>query len=121
MNKSNEIYQKRINKVIEYTNNNLSKSSSLEELAAIAYISPFHFYRIFIAITRESIIFFANRLRLEKAARLLKLSKQPILDVAMDCGFSSAATFSRSFKQYFGISPSSYKRTGKIENSKICN
>ncbi len=117
---SNKIYQERINQVIDYVNEHLEKSFSLEELAAVACFSPYHFHRIFLAITGESINFFTNRVRLEKAARLLKLSTASLSGVAMDCGFSSPSTFSRSFKQYFGISPSVYKKKGVIENSKIC-
>ncbi len=119
MNKSADHYKHRINLVIDYVNVNLDKSFSLEELAGIAYFSPYHFHRIFLAVTGESVNFFTNRLRLEKAARLLKLSNHSISGVAMACGFSSPATFSRSFKQYFEISPSNYKRGAKIENSKI--
>ena len=119
MSKSNEIYRSRINKVIDYVNNNLNKSISLEELAAVAFFSPFHFHRIFVAVTGETVNNFTNRIRNEKAARLLKFSKKPISEISMECGFSSAATLSRLFKQYFEVSPSEYRKGGKIKNSKI--
>jgi AraC family transcriptional regulator len=119
MNKSNEIYRSRINKVIDYVNNNLNKSISLEELAAVAFFSPFHFHRIFVAVTGETVNNFTNRIRNEKAARLLKFSKKSISEISIECGFSSASTLSRLFKQYFGISPSEYRKGGKIKNSKI--
>ncbi len=118
--KSKIIYQQRINKVIDYLQQNLDKSVALKELAKIAHFSPFHFHRIFVAVTGQSVHFFTNRLRLEKSARLLKFANQSIADTAKDCGFSSPATFSRSFKSYYGIKPSLFKKTGKIENSKIC-
>ena len=63
MNKSNEIYRSRINKVIDYVNNNLHKPISLEELAAVAYFSPFHFHRIFVAVTGETVNNFTNEMR----------------------------------------------------------
>lgn len=119
MNKSSETYKRRINRVIDYVNNNLEKTISLEELASVAFFSPFHFHRIFLAVTGETVNYFTNRIRLEKTARLLKFSNHSVSDIAMTCGFSSLPTFSRAFKQYFGISPSSYRNTGKIENSKI--
>jgi len=119
MNKSNEIYRSRINKVIDYVNNNLNKSISLEELAAVAFFSPFHFHRIFVAVTGETVNNFTNRIRNEKAARLLRFSKKSISEISIECGFSSASTLSRLFKQYFGISPSAYRKGGKIKNSKI--
>src|ERR1700761_2735813 len=119
MNKSNEIYRSRINKAIDYVNDNLNKAISLEELAAVAYFSPFHFHRIFVAVTGETVNNFTNRIRNEKAARLLRFSKKSIAEIAIECGFSSPATLSRLFKQYFQVSPSAYRKGDKIKNSKI--
>lgn len=115
-----EIYTERINRVIEYVNNHLNESISLNQLAEVACFSSFHFHRIFTAVTGESVNFFTNRLRLEKAARLLKFSKDSITGIALSSGFSSSATFSRSFKQYFGITPNGYRKGEQIKNSKIC-
>lgn len=119
MNKANEIYKSRINKVIDYVNNNLDKSISLDELASVAFFSPFHFHRIFVAVTGETVNHFTNRIRLEKTARLLKFSEKSISEIAIECGFSSNATLSRLFKQYFGIPPSEYRNNTEIKNSKI--
>jgi len=119
MNNSNEIYRSRINKVIDYVNNNLEKPISLKELAAVAFFSPFHFHRIFVAVTGETVNNFTNRIRNEKAARLLKFSKKSIAAISIECGFSSASTLSRVFKQYFEISPGEYRKGGEIKNSKI--
>ena len=83
MNKSSETYRRRINRVIDYVNNNLEKTISLEELASVAFFSPFHFHRIFLAVTGETVNYFTNRIRLEKTARLLKFSKHPISGIAM--------------------------------------
>src|ERR1700761_5270784 len=102
MNKSNEIYRSRINKAIDYVNDNLNKAISLEELAAVAYFSPFHFHRIFVAVTGETVNNFTNRLRNEKAARLLEFPRQSISAISTECGFSSVSTLSRQFRQYFG-------------------
>jgi AraC family transcriptional regulator len=119
MNRSNEVYRSRINKVIDYVNNNVHKSISLDELAAVAYFSPFHFHRVFVAVTGETVNNFTNRIRNEKAARLLKFSKQSIAEIASACGFSSASTLSRQFKQYFETSPGAYRNGDAIKNSKI--
>ena len=119
MNRSTDIYRRRINQVIDYLNDNLNRSVSLEELASVAFFSSFHFHRIFVAMMSETVNTFTNRLRNEKAARLLKFSKKPISEIADDCGFSSTATLSRLFKQYFGVSPGRYRKGEKIKNSKI--
>jgi len=119
MNKSNELYKSRINQVIDYVNNNLDRSISLDELASVACFSPFHFHRIFVAVTGETINNFTNRMRNEKAARLLKFSKRSIAEISIECGFSSTSTLSRLFKQYFEVTPSEYRKGGQIKNSKI--
>lgn len=119
MNKSSIIYNQRINKVIDYVNSPLNKSFSIEELAAVANFSPFHFHRIFMAVTGETLNAFTNRVRLEKAARLLKFARRPIADIAYESGFSSPAIFSRAFKQYYGFSATAYRNGHPIENSKI--
>lgn len=119
MNKSTAIYQNRINQVIDYINSRLNQSFSIEELAGVAHFSPFHFHRIFLAITGETVNAFTNRVRLEKAARLLRFSKKSVADIAYETGFSSPAIFSRAFKQHFGFSASQYRNGAAIENSKI--
>jgi AraC family transcriptional regulator len=63
---------------------------------------------------------FTNRLRLEKAARLLRYSEQSLTDIALDCGFSSSATFSRAFRAGYETSPSQFRKSGEIKKSKIC-
>lgn len=119
MNKFNEVYKRRINKAIDYVNSNLDRSIPLTELASISFFSPFHFHRIFVAIMGESVNDFTNRMRLEKAAKMLTFSKRAISEIALECGFSSPATLSRSFKDHFGNSPSAYRKNGEIENRKI--
>jgi AraC family transcriptional regulator len=115
----NETYRHRIERVVEHINNNLNESLSLHQLAEIACFSPYHFHRIFVAVTGETVHSFTQRQRVEKAARLLKFSEQSVLHISLDVGFSSSATFSRSFKQYFGLSPSEFRKKGNLENSKI--
>ncbi|MGI9550515.1 MAG: AraC family transcriptional regulator [Aurantibacter sp.] len=114
------IYNQRINWVIEYIIAHLNESLPLDDLAEIACFSPFHFHRIFMALTGETVNNFTNRLRVEKAARLLKFSKKSISGIALECGYSSPSTFSRSFKHYFGATPNGFRKNGTIENSKIC-
>jgi AraC family transcriptional regulator len=120
MTSSTDIYRRRINQVIDHLNNNMDRSIALEELASVAFFSPYHFHRIFVAVMAETVNAFTNRLRNEKAARLLRFSQKSIAEIATECGFSSTATLSRLFKQYFGVSPGQYRKGEIIKNSKIC-
>ncbi|MCB1024475.1 MAG: AraC family transcriptional regulator [Acidobacteria bacterium] len=117
---SSHEYTKRIDRVIDHLRDHLDRQLKLEDLAKVGCFSKFHFHRIFRAMTGETLNDFTNRLRLEKAARLLKRTRQSATEIALECGFSSSATFSRSFTKAFGTSPTQYRKSGKLKNSKIC-
>ena len=116
----NNIYAQRIDRVIDYLRANLDRQVKLAELANVACFSDFHFHRIFRAVSGETLNTFTNRLRLEKAARLLRYSEQSLTDIALDCGFSSSATFSRAFRSAYDTSPRQFRKSGEIKKSKIC-
>jgi len=116
---ANSEYAQRIDRVIDYLRENLHRPVKLGELAHVACFSEFHFHRIFGAVSGETLNNFTNRLRLEKAARLLRYSDQNLTDIALDCGFSSA-TFSRAFRSAYDTSPSEFRKSAEIKKSKIC-
>jgi AraC family transcriptional regulator len=79
----------------------------------VAAFSAFHFHRIFTAITGETLFGFIQRRRLERAAGVLLTSAvRSVLDVALDHGFTSAATFARAFRARFGMSATEWRRGG---------
>jgi AraC family transcriptional regulator len=118
---ANSEYAQRINRVIDHIRENLDRPVKLEELAKVACFSEFHFHRIFGAVAGETLNSFTNRLRLEKAARLLRYSDQSLTNIALGCGFSSSATFSRAFRSGYETSPSRFRKSGgEIKKSKIC-
>ena len=108
-------YEKRVNRVIDHVRANLAEDLSLDRLAHVAAFSPFHFHRIFRAITNETLFAFIQRLRLERAAlALIHHPDESVLAVALDHGFSSAATFARAFRGHFGMSATTW-RTGGVQ------
>ena len=114
------IYQQRINAVIRYVRENLDSDLSLETLAQVASFSPFHFHRVFKAMTDETINELVVRLRLERAAALLRATPDlSITDAAFESGFTAVATFSRAFKKHFGLTASAWDRQSPLKNSKI--
>ncbi|MFN8440818.1 MAG: AraC family transcriptional regulator [Caldilineaceae bacterium] len=114
------LYQQRIDAVISYVRENLDAELSLETLAKVANFSPFHFHRIFKALTEETINDMVVRLRLERAASLLRGTPQlSVTDAAFVSGFNSVATFSRSFKKRYGVAASTWDRQTPLKNSKI--
>ena len=105
------IYEQRIFCVQDYITDNLDLELSTEKLARLAAFSPFHFHRIFKAIAGETLYDFIQRVRLEKSCIFLSLNhNMKITNIALDCGFSTPSAFSKAFKQYYGISPSDYRK-----------
>src|ERR1700722_8569261 len=116
---ANSEYAQRISRVIDYLRGNLDRQVKLKELARVACLSEFHFHRIFGAVAGETLNNFTNRLRLEKAARLLRYSSRSATEIALECGFSSSATFSRAFRAAYETAPSQFRKSGEIKKSKI--
>lgn len=117
---SQAYYHSRINKVIDYIDQHLAEQLDLDTLADVASFSRFHFHRIFRALVGESVGQYVSRLRVEQAARQLTYhSDKSITAIALDCGFSSSATFARAFKSTFGMSASEFRELGDEARSKI--
>jgi AraC family transcriptional regulator len=116
---ANGEYTRRIDRVIDFLRDNLDRPVKLKELARVACFSEFHFHRIFGAVAGETLKNFTSRLRIEKAARLLRFCNDSLTDIALECGFSSSATFSRAFRSSYDTSPSQFRKTGEIKKRKI--
>ena len=99
---------------MDFIDRNLEQPIELKDIAAVANFSPFHFHRIFTFLIGETPTDYIQRLRVEKAA--WKLQKDPfpsITEIAYSCGFGSTSLFCRTFKKYFGITPTQFSRTDK--------
>jgi AraC family transcriptional regulator len=106
-------YDRRVNAVIDHIRDHLADRLSLVGLARVAAFSPFHFARVFRAVTGERLFGFIQRQRIEKAAgALLHHPGRPVLEVALDHGFASAATFARAFRAHFGMSATQWRAGG---------
>ena len=84
---------------------------SLEELAAEACLSPYHFHRSFREVYGVTPHQHVQRLRLREAARFLKQTDLPIASVCAKSGFSSVPSFSTLFRSRFRMSPSRFRNS----------
>lgn len=115
----NEDYIKRINTILLFIDENLNSELSLEKVANVGFYSPFHFHRIFKAITNETLNSYITRKRIEKIASLLLHQKNvSITEISLQYGFNSNSSFTRTFKKFYGISPSEFRKS-KLKYSKI--
>ena len=105
MKETKEKYLESLNRAIQFIENNLDKKILLKNVAQEAFLSEFHFHRIFKSLTGETVKDFLQRLKIERSAIRLKHSKDEIGQIAIDNGYENHETFTRAFKKYFQITP----------------
>ncbi|MDR7123022.1 AraC family transcriptional regulator [Rheinheimera soli] len=92
----------------------LSEDISLDELAAEAQLSPYHFARMFKQSVGVPPRVYFTQLRMEKACELLALTDLPITEIAFKIGYSSSQVLARVFFKYQHMSPSDYRRAVRV-------
>lgn len=98
-----------LNKMITYIEDNLTEKINYHKLSNITGLPPYILQRVFEFITGMSITEYVKKRRLSKAYEELSTSKKTITEIAFLFGYSSSSSFSRAFKQYFGVIPSKIK------------
>jgi AraC-like DNA-binding protein len=94
-----------VERVIHAMHAHMSEPLSLDEMAEIASLSPFHFHRIFRAIIGAPPGEFLAALRLDAAKRLLLTTSLRVTDVCFALGYASLGTFTQRFTRLIGLSP----------------
>ncbi|MGG5887694.1 AraC family transcriptional regulator [Falsiroseomonas sp. HC035] len=107
-------YGRRIGRAIALIAADPARNPGLEELAAAAAFSPYHFHRIYREITGETPAETLARERLSRAAGLLVRDGLPVALVAKRSGYGSAAAFTRAFRAAYGTPPAAYRDSGGI-------
>jgi len=82
---------------------------SIEQLARIAGLTPFHFSRLFRNSTGRSPYRYYDELRFERAKDLLSTTDLAVTDIGHRLGFSHPSQFTRAFRRHAGCSPSAYR------------
>lgn len=95
-----------------YIREHISEPLHREVLAEVAGFSIPHFHRVFTAQTGESAASYIRRMRLQRAARKLRMGAVNITEVALAAGYDSHAAFGKAFKRQFGLSPSEFRKLG---------
>jgi AraC-like DNA-binding protein len=85
----------------------------LQEAAREAYLSPFHFQRLFVRTFGESPHELITRLRMDRARQLLEAGEMPVTEICLEIGYASLGTFSTRFAERVGQSPSAYRRAAR--------
>ncbi len=105
----------RLRAVVEFIEEHLGASPTLEQIAAVAGLSPYHFARQFKAATGLPPHQFVIARRVERARHLLQGgSDLPLADVAALAGFSDQSHFTQHFKRTVGVTPRRFRMSARI-------
>ena len=95
--------------VIDYIERHLDEKLDLGTVAEAVHYSKYHLHRLFVKTTGMTLHDYMQRRQMTKSAKLLVFSDQPILRIAMTCGYESQQAFSAAFKAMYKMSPAEYR------------
>jgi AraC family transcriptional regulator len=101
--------ERQVLQVLEYINEHLNQDIKLADLAALLGMSQFHFSHLFKQSIGTAPYQYLLQQRVERAKQLLKQTDQSIMDIALECGFSSHSHLSKQFRQLTGMTPKAYR------------
>jgi AraC family transcriptional regulator len=106
-------YEQRLERVTAHIYEHLAEPLDLNALADVAHLSPYHWHRVYHAMRGETVAATVKRLRLQAAARWLAQTDWSVADIARRSGYTSAASFTRLFKEAHGVPPAQFRSHGE--------
>lgn len=103
------LVDRRIRRAVELMHAHMDRDLPIEELAAAAYLSPFHFARLFKKLTGASPHAYLANLRVQRAQQLLSETDLSISELSARVGYSSPSHFSKAFRQATGLTPRAFR------------
>ncbi len=103
----------RLKRVLDYIDSNLDRQLTLDQLAAQACLSPFHFSRLFRRATGLAPHRYVTDRRVQAAKDALTRTEPSLIEIALDKGFGSLDNFIRVFRRCTGMTPGHYRRLNR--------
>ena len=120
MSRATEETNRRLLRARDAMDAGYSQPLDIPRLAAVAHMSDAHFIRAFRAAFGETPHRYLQRRRVERAMYLLRQPQSSVTAVCFDVGFTSLGTFSRTFREIVGESPSECQRRGPVAPAPTC-
>ena len=102
-------HRRAVERVITSARERLGEPISLHDMSRVAYLSAFHFNRVFHQITGLPPTKFVSAMRLDEAKRLLLNTNLSVTDICFEVGYTSLSTFTRRFTQSVGVGPREFR------------
>ncbi|MCK1530389.1 AraC family transcriptional regulator [Bradyrhizobium sp. 182] len=107
-----QTYQDRMRRVLDHIDRHLDHDLDLDTLSGVAAFSKFHFHRQFSATFGLSVHRYVQLARMKRASHQLAYTDaQRVTDIAIEAGYDAPDAFARAFRQRFGQSPSSFRKS----------
>ncbi|MFL6229028.1 MAG: helix-turn-helix domain-containing protein [Pyrinomonadaceae bacterium] len=103
------LVDRRVRRAVELMHAHMGRDLPLEVLASAAYLSSFHFARLFKKVTGASPHAYLAALRIERAKALLATTDLSITEVAQRVGYSSSSHFTKAFRQSTALTPRAFR------------
>ncbi|HNY61011.1 MAG TPA: effector binding domain-containing protein [Caldisericia bacterium] len=100
----------RIQKVIDYIEENLTVRINPDTACSQSGISTVHCYRMFHMLVGRSLMAYVRTRRMTEAAKKLRAGHESIIELALDCEYDSQEAFTRAFKSEFGVTPGTFRQ-----------
>jgi AraC family transcriptional regulator len=101
-----------LDRVTGYMLAHLHEDIRLNDLAALANVSKYHFLRMFARATGQTPHRYLTCMRMQRAAELLGDNDKTVLQIAVECGYQSPGQFAAAFRRQYGVSPTEYRNLG---------
>ncbi|QUI22328.1 AraC family transcriptional regulator [Vallitalea pronyensis] len=106
-------YMDVILKAIAFIEEHMFDASVYEDVFPHVKMSKYHFHRIFLAGTHETVGNYIKKRRLTQIGERLRQTDDKVIDVALDCQYDSHEAFTRAFKRYFYESPRAFRKSNR--------
>ena len=99
----------RLRRIEDYVRANLAESISIERLAELAELSPFHFSRVFKQATGMTPLQFVTRERMLRAQQLIRETSRSLIEIALEVGYTGPSHFAQVFRRIVGVTPTEFR------------
>ena len=100
---------RQLRKVEDYVSERLAEQISIETLAGLVELSPFHFSRVFKQATGMSPLQFVTRERITRAQQLVRETSHSLIEIALEVGYTSPSHFAQVFRRVVGATPREFR------------
>jgi AraC-like DNA-binding protein len=120
MSRAVEESNRRLLRARDAIDRTFARPLDIRTLAAIAHVSEAHFIRTFRATFGETPHRYLQRRRVERAMCFLRETDRTVTEICWDVGFASLGTFSRTFRDIVGSSPTKYRGHADLQPVPTC-